>query len=590
MKTKIISNSLSNITYSGRVRLLGFLIGCALICSLASVFLLNTNLIRDWENRFQAQFYLWRMYFSEPVASKLPLVLVLIDDHSLPVDSARSPINRSWLADLLQSVSEHKPTLVGMNILLDRPGKEAADQKLRNAIAKAGNVILRTDPFYPVYPEFDKAALDKGTLKFRLDSSDTLQEVCSGEVSCQNPNIFFKKILDYYQFAKGVRLDIIIPDQPWLKINFGITSQNINGFKITNFPVLRAHEVKYLPEDAFEGKIVLIGTGFPDLYPLYRIPLSEPELMLQETEVIAQVLNMIAGDNYLKSLDEFWVGILMFGLMLLVTLVLIFRGFIMGLMTSLVAVMALFAVAGWAFAFHNIELPFVLPTTILMFFTITGILIGSVQERFFRLSAELNLKQAKIDFLTNELHSHHLFNEFSRLSVMIQHDPKSAKEYLVEFAEMLRSSLKYGDQVMVPVGIQIEYLKSYLKQQQMIFQEKMVFNFAKADNIDSLQVPWHTFFPLIENAVKYTEALIKLRSLDKATIEIHLELAKNTLEFTVINPFSPDVQTASSKTGLKNLRERLALAYPNGGYLLDFSHDDHIWKAELRLPIQSGTV
>ncbi len=586
MNTNIETNNLSNITSLGRVRLLAFLAVCALSYSLISVFLLNTNLMKDWENRFQARYYLWKIHFTEPEASSPPMVIVLIDDHSLPVNSARSPIDRIWLADLIDAVSLRKPTLVALNVLLDRPGMKLEDEKLRKAISRAGNVILRTDPFYPVYPDFAKAALDKGVLKFRLDSSDTVQEVCNHQSTCQSPHIFYKKILDYYQFANGMRPKGNHPETSWLKINFSLGSQEHDSFKIKTFPVIRAHELPLLPEGAFEGKIVLIGTGFPDLYPLYRVPIAEPELMLQETEVVAQVLGMISGNNYLRSPGNYWIGTILCLLMCLIALILVYRGVISGMITSLVTIVCLFLFAGWIFSFQNIELPFVLPASMILFFTVTGILICSVQEKVFRLSAELNLKQAKIDFLTNELHSHHLFNEFSRLSVMIQHDPKSAKEYLVEFAEMLRSSLKYGDQAMVLVTVQIEYLESYLKQQQMVHGENITFRFNWSEDVVSCLAPWHTFFPLVENAVKHAEGLLKQTTLDKAEVVLDLSILDNKLVFSVTNPYNSAVQTVSSKTGLKNLQDRLVLAYPEGGFHLDFTHDDHIWKAELKLPIR----
>jgi CHASE2 domain-containing sensor protein len=580
------ANRFSNFTTLGRIRLLGFLTAFAILYSLASVFLLDSGLIKDWENRFQTRFYLLRSHFSEPVVSDLPLVLVLIDDHSLPVNTSRSPIDRTWLAALVETISSHDPALIAMNILLDRPGKDEADRTLGTAIANAGNVVLRDDPFYPVYPLFSEAALDTGTLKFKLDSSDTVQEVCANEVSCQHPDIFYKKIIEYYQFGNGVHQKTHPSDSSWLKINFTRVSQQTDDKRVRSFPVLRAHDISQLPARALHNKIVLIGTGFPDLYPLFKVPLTDPELMLQETEVIAQVLTMIAGERYLTPFSQSGTGLLLLVLSLAIALVLITRGAVQGLIVALASVILLFAGAGWAFTVADLEVAFVLPAGVLALFTLTALLMHSVQERFFRLTAELNLKQAKIDFLTNELHSHHLFNEFSRLSVMIQHDPKSAKDYLVEFAEMLRSSLKYGDQTMVPIRAQVEYLNSYLNQQRMIFPDKLDFRFNVAAGVDSLSAPWHAFFPLVENAVKYAEGYLKHAAAQRATITIDLTTSQSFVVFTVQNPYDGRAEVVSSKTGLKNLEERLAWAYPNGGYSVDFRHDTNLWTAELRLPIR----
>lgn len=575
----------SNNTSFRQLRLLGFLSLFAILLTAFSLFLLSTDLVTDWENRFQANFYQLRSSFSQPVAIDLPLVVVLIDDHSLPVGSPRSPIDRDWLAGLIERISRHDPELIGLNILLDRTGDKEADRHLIDALKKAGNVILRDDPFYPVFPSFKKAALDSGTLSFRLDSSDTVQEVCNSKTTCKSGDIFHRKILDYYHFIAGNQKNGSLPESGWLKINFSSGSQKSGKKKRLSFPVIRAHEVNDYPAKAFQDKIVLVGTGFPDLYPLYRVPLPSQEMMLQETELIAQVLNMIEGDRSFSSPAWYRTGGLLFLVLTLIAAVLIFKGALIGLLVAVFMVIALFVVSGWSFAFHNYEIPFVLPSVVILIFSVAAMMVETIQQKFLRLEAEVMLKQTKIDFLTNELHSHHLFNEFSRVSVMIRQDPTSAREYLVEFAEMLRSSLLYGDKGLVAVEQQIEYLQSYIKQQQIIHKDKMIFTVIIEEGLGELMIPWHALFPLVENAVKYSEAYLQKTRQEEVEITIELKQKDSMLIFRVHNPFEESLDVISAKKGLANLKERLSWAYPKGGYKLDFARENGAWKAHLELPV-----
>ncbi|MBU2511085.1 CHASE2 domain-containing protein [bacterium] len=581
----MIRSSFSDNTSLRQIRLLCFLIAFAFLYSLLSIFLQKTDIVRDWENRFQSNFYLLRTHFSQPEVADLPLILVLIDDNSLPAGASRSPIDRSWLAELVSELSNYQPALIGMNILLDRTSNPSADNELTAAIETAGNVILRSDPFYPAHPLFTKVALDKGTLRFRLDSSDTVQEVCASALTCQSTDLLYLKILDHYRLVKGKEGNFENPEIPWLKINFAAIQQESEGKKILSYPVIKAHELSQLPDFALKDKIVLLGAGFPDLYPLYRAPLSSPEMMLQETEVIAQVLDMIAGQRGFDSVSPVTVAIVLFFFLICITVITIYKGSPFALPGFLLIILMLLVGSGWAFAFKNLEIPFVLPALSISFYVLVIVLVHSVQERFFRMETELQLKQTKIDYLTNELHSHHLFNEFSRLSVMIGHDPKAAKEYLVEFAEMLRSSLKYGDKSLVATGIQLEYLKSYLNQQRLIFKEKLIFKLTLDEELNSVPAPWHVFFPLVENAVKYTEGYIKQTGVTTAEIEVDLSRQNRFLVFRVGNPYREGLKLTSSKTGLRNLKERLSWAYPRGGYQLDFGGREQTWTAELRLPI-----
>ncbi len=576
---------LKNRTLFRQLRLLGFLSTIACLLGLLSVFIHQSPLVNDWENRFQTYYYSFRSAFVSPKAPTLPLVVVLIDDHSLPEGTSRSPINRAYLAGLIKQVSVHQPALSVLNILLDRPSTAIDDEMLTTTIQDAGNIIIRSDPFYPPISLFAKASLDKGTFRFRLDSTDTVQEICHHPMTCQNKEILHINILNHYRrVSNQPEMDNSIKSD-WMKINF-LNSRQLDGDKkLLNFPVFRAHELAQLPESALKDKLVLIGTGFPDLYPMYRVPLASPELMVQETEVLAHVLNMMADKNYIHELSPYMTGLIVTVILICFSLLLVFGGPLFSFLASMVFMFLAFLMTGWMFAFHNVEIQFVLPTIFLMVFGICAILYHTVQERFLRLNTELLLKQAKIDFLTNELHSHHLFNEFSRLSVMIRKDPKSAREYLIEFADMLRASLKYGDQQRVSVQTQLEYIQAYIKQQEIIFQKRLQFNLNTDEDWQEVYAPWHLFFPLVENAVKYTEGYLRQNPKHQAVIDIKLVRFKNSLVFSVQNPFIEGSKVATSRTGLKNLQERLDLFYPKGGFYINVRQKEQLWITLLRLPI-----
>lgn len=210
----------------------------------------------------------------------------------------------------------------------------------------------------------------------------------------------------------------------------------------------------------------------------------------------------------------------------------------------------------------------------------------TVDERFHRLTTELHLKQVKIDLLTNELHSHHLFNEFSRLSVMIRQDPEAAREYLVEFADMLRISLKYADQQQVALTIQLDYLNAYLRQQQLVAKERFQVEWDIRGDLNTVTLPWHLLFPLVENAVKNATQLTRHQPDQQAILHLSLNCGPRELVFSISNPYHPSLKAPSSATGLKNLKNRLDWFYPRHTYQLAFDQTDHIWTARLSLPLE----
>jgi CHASE2 domain-containing sensor protein len=569
-----LNTFLSNLKQPFRFRLWKYNLVLTLTLIIIFAFLNQSILVQDWENRFQPNFFAFKKSFFSIPSAKLPIVLVTISDLSLPNDMPRSPLNRLWLADLVNQLKKQQPAVIGLNILLDRTSEFNNDLKLSFAI-KDQTIILRNNRRYPVLQQFSEVSESNGALRFKFDSSGTLQYICNAPETCLLPKQFHTEILKTY--SKKTNQNFHHLNTNWLKINYA----SINDQNSSAFPIIQANAIEKLPPNALKDKIILVGTDFPDLYPLYRVPSKNYEM--QETEVVAHTLESIASDLVINK-PPFWVSIslaliLLFG----VTTFIYGNSNWLNAIKTILIIVGLYLLAALSFSIFNIELPFVLPTALLvvLFINHTGLLHFS--EKVSRLETEVQLKQTKIDFLINELHSHNLFNELSRLSVLIRQKPDQAREYLIEFAEMLRASLKFGDQSMVPIWDQVAYLKSYIKQQQLIFGERLIFHFSIDEHIKNLTAPWHVFFPLAENAIKYTEILIKTNDIT-CTVQMDLKLVNDQIQFSISNPFASYLKVASTKTGIKNLEKRLGMAYLAHQFKLESQSENGIWTAKLCIP------
>lgn len=557
----------------------------AIVLTAISFFLQQSPMVRDIEQRFQTHFHLYRRFFSTPEVGPTPVVTILINDQSLPEGTSRSPIDRRWIASVIDRISAHQPTLIGLNILLDRPLNPLGDQVLANALARSGRVIIRSDPLYPALPRFRQSALDYGTLRFRNDSSGTVQEICHSAATCRSDRFFHTRLQHHLETDSNNTTSTL--QQDWLRIDFSGQSAPENSGQYTRIPVFTADELNQVPAGALKDKIVLIGTGFSDLYPLYRTPLFDDEQFHQETEILAQVLDMLIFNRTLNNLPEPYTTIGILVLLMTLSLVILRQGALTGLWVTAILIPVLFLISAVLFTAYRVAVPFILPATLLLLFLVGSTIQQILQERFTRLMAEISLKEAKIDFLTNELHTHHLFNELSRLSVMISRQPEQARAYLVEFAELLRASLKYGDQPRVPIPIQMEYIQTYLQQQGLVHGDPFKFSVDVAGEISSLYAPWHVFYPLVENAVKASELVLKREPGQMVTVRVTLEREEARIVFRVENPFLPDEKSRSTQKGLVNLEERLKWAYPKGGYRLSSHRQNDTWVATLELPLNS---
>ena len=86
------------------------------------------------------------------------------------------------------------------------------------------------------------------------------------------------------------------------------------------------------------------------------------------------------------------------------------------------------------------------------------------------------------------------------------------------------------------------------------------------------------FIILLENAFKH--GVERLR--DSAYVNINMITLKNKVQFTIENNFDSDDDTEESGIGLKNLKRRLELAYPNK-HKISFYTTENSYKVQLIL-------
>ena len=115
---------------SGRGRSARFLIESVLMVALIAgvvIALVDTKVINDIEQLFDDVAV---AYHTPPVAESHPRVAVVaIDDATIETLPARSPINRRFLADLLELIDGAGAIAVGVDVLIFEPAYDPSDDK-----------------------------------------------------------------------------------------------------------------------------------------------------------------------------------------------------------------------------------------------------------------------------------------------------------------------------------------------------------------------------------------------------------------------------------------------------------------------------
>lgn len=182
--------------------------------------------------------------------------------------------------------------------------------------------------------------------------------------------------------------------------------------------------------------------------------------------------------------------------------------------------------------------------------------------------------------LKSQVNPHFFFNTLNNLYGLMEKDSKERKMVL-KLSDMMRYSIYEGQKEWVTLKDELKYLNNYIELQEIRYHKKsdVQFNY-KIDNLDCEIMPL-LFIILLENAFKHG-----LENLEKnAYIYINLIASKDEISFEIENNFETQHTSYNKGIGLKNLRRRLEIVYPNK-HSLSINIDNNVYKVKLSLNLK----
>ncbi|WP_005036039.1 sensor histidine kinase [Holophaga foetida] len=181
---------------------------------------------------------------------------------------------------------------------------------------------------------------------------------------------------------------------------------------------------------------------------------------------------------------------------------------------------------------------------------------GEMRDRE-RILAMSELREAKWVLLREQMSPHVLFNTLNTLAELARRDPAATEEALLDLSEMFERMLALGDRTMVTLGEELDILRRYLAIQGLRLGERLRVEWHCPANLDSHRLPPLLLQPLVENALKHGIASHP----DGGTLRIDVSQQRKGLKVTIGNTGRPPGNRRPGATGLRNLQERLRLAY-----------------------------
>ena len=133
--------------------------------------------------------------------------------------------------------------------------------------------------------------------------------------------------------------------------------------------------------------------------------------------------------------------------------------------------------------------------------------IGFLFYNRLQLKKTLTLQKELAEYEQKALHlqmnPHFVFNCLGSISsFIVQNGSHSAVRYLTKFSKLMRLTLEYSKQSLIPIDKEIQSLENYLELEQLRFNNKFSFKITKDDAIeDDLALPPLLLQPFVENAI-----------------------------------------------------------------------------------------
>jgi len=192
------------------------------------------------------------------------------------------------------------------------------------------------------------------------------------------------------------------------------------------------------------------------------------------------------------------------------------------------------------------------------------------KEELHTLKTELGHTNANFDFLRSQINPHFLFNALNTLyGTALQENSERTAQGIQMLGDMMRFMLHENHQHKILLSREIEYMRNFIELQSLRTSTSpdIAIQTKIEDVVADKFIPPMLLIPFIENAFKHGISL-KHRS----WIKISLFTDPNKLYFDVYNSTHPkkdqDPEKDRSGIGLENVKQRLALLYPNKHELL----------------------
>ena len=188
-----------------------------------------------------------------------------------------------------------------------------------------------------------------------------------------------------------------------------------------------------------------------------------------------------------------------------------------------------------------------------------------------------NLEQ-QLEYLRYQINPHFFMNTLNNIHALVDIDPETAKNTIVELSKMMRYVLYEGNKRDVPLASEFDFIRHYVALMQLRFTDKVDVVLELPEAVPA-KLPPLILITFVENAFKHG-----ISYQHESFVHIKATISNLRLQFRCSNSKGTAQSKEKGGVGLDNVRQRLSLIYGQDYTLSIVEHPD-TYNVILEIPL-----
>lgn len=192
------------------------------------------------------------------------------------------------------------------------------------------------------------------------------------------------------------------------------------------------------------------------------------------------------------------------------------------------------------------------------------------------------LLAAELQHLTYRVQTQFFFTSLNSIYALVEINPRRALDVIHRLSKLMRYLLYEADSELVDLALEIDFIEKYIQLMEISQNVRVAITCDFPEKMDKkYQIAPLLFMPLVENVFKHG-----ISACYDSKISIRMAVEDDCIVFTTENNHYPgaNYHNEASGTGLRNLRKRLELIYPEK-HVLHHQIDENIFTATLHIQL-----